>query len=136
LKELRTAAGLTQQALAHLVNERHGLGWYQSTVQKLEAGTREPSLSDLEALGDVFGMTLDAMVWGGNWPGVKTASEFPHADPIHEMQSMREGAVITGLRYERQFHVQRIAEIDAEIARLREPPPGFESVLDDGSKEN
>ena len=119
LLALRKAAELTQQQLAVLVNERHDLGWYQSTVQKNEAGTRPLTLTDLEALADVFGMRLDAMLYGEDWPGVESHHELPYEDPIHEMRWERQAGAINALMYERQQHVLRLAEIDTEVSRLQ-----------------
>lgn len=55
LRRLRTARGLTQPALAAK------LGISRSAVAMYENGSREPELSLLCAMADLYGVTLDAL---------------------------------------------------------------------------
>src|SRR5262245_38289983 len=54
LKELREAAGLTQQQLG----ERAGM--HKLSVAKLEQGLREPSWATVQALADALGVSCEA----------------------------------------------------------------------------
>lgn len=58
IKDLRKAAGLTQQALAD------GLGLKRSALGAYEEGRAEPKLATLVAMARYFGLTLDALVHG------------------------------------------------------------------------
>jgi DNA-binding XRE family transcriptional regulator len=53
LKELREAAGLTQQELAEKV------GFHKLSIAKLEQGIREPTWSSVKALGEALGINCD-----------------------------------------------------------------------------
>lgn len=54
LKELREAAGLSQQALADKID------FHKLSVAKLEQGVREPTWSTVKALADALGVTCEA----------------------------------------------------------------------------
>jgi transcriptional regulator with XRE-family HTH domain len=54
LRELRGAAGLTQQALADLA------GMHRQGVNKLEAGDREPTWASVQALARALGVSTEA----------------------------------------------------------------------------
>lgn len=56
LRRLRSAAGMTQPALAQK------LGISRSAVAMYENGSREPELSMLCALADIYGISLDELV--------------------------------------------------------------------------
>ncbi|WP_298033015.1 helix-turn-helix domain-containing protein [uncultured Dysosmobacter sp.] len=56
LLKLRKAAGLSQTALASKI----GISW--RTYQTYERGEREPSLSTLVALADLYDISLDELV--------------------------------------------------------------------------
>ena len=55
LKQFRTAAGLTQPAVAA------ALGISRSAVAMYESGSREPELSLLWQLADLYGISLDEL---------------------------------------------------------------------------
>jgi transcriptional regulator with XRE-family HTH domain len=65
LKELRQAAGMSQQALAVAA------GLSVSMVSQLEQGNRsDPRISTIKALADALGVTLEEMTAGGGTPGL------------------------------------------------------------------
>lgn len=53
IKALRKTRGLTQQQLAD------ALGVQRATISNYEIGRREPSISDLEKIGKVLGVSLE-----------------------------------------------------------------------------
>lgn len=56
LRALRREKSLSQAKLAVLVNYLTGWTWHQTTVQKIEAGTRPISLDELDALASALGI--------------------------------------------------------------------------------
>lgn len=56
LKRVRNEKGLSQKALAKLLNVT------QPAVAKWESGTREPSLDDLIKIADILGETIDFLL--------------------------------------------------------------------------
>ena len=62
LKQLRTAAGLTQKEAAK------ALGMPEQMWQKYEYGTREPSLGKAVILADFFNTTVDYLAGRTNDP--------------------------------------------------------------------
>lgn len=56
LKRVRNEKGLSQKALAKLLNVT------QPAVAKWESGTREPSLDDLIRIADILGETIDFLL--------------------------------------------------------------------------
>lgn len=133
LLALRQMTGWSREQLARRVNDRHGLGWYQSTVQKNETGGRRLTLDDLEALVDVFGRSgIDDLLRGGD-----DEAEFVEVDgvgmvarptPDERMVDSVDSARLSVLWHERDFYRDRIAEIEAELERRREPPGGWEHL--------
>ena len=69
LYQLRKGRGISQEELANAV------GVSRQAVQKWEAGASTPDLSNLSALADFFGVTLDYLVRG-------TEPEAPQAAPV------------------------------------------------------
>jgi transcriptional regulator with XRE-family HTH domain len=110
LKHLRTTAGYSQAALAALVNERQGSTWQQSTVWKIENDQRPLTLTDVETLADVFGMSIEAMLYG---------DEDPNNDPRHNLRLRALGGRLDALHFEEQALLARLADIRAERNRLR-----------------
>lgn len=63
LRRRREAAGLTQPALARLINDvRTDLRWHQTTIAKIESGERAIKLDDLIAYSEVLGLSIDQLV--------------------------------------------------------------------------
>lgn len=56
LKDARSAAGITQEALAH------SAGLSLPTVQRSEAGRHEPSISTLRCLAEALGVTVSDLL--------------------------------------------------------------------------
>lgn len=52
---LRKAARLSQVELAALMRKR-GFPWHPTTVQRAEAGFRDPSFQEVAALSEIFGV--------------------------------------------------------------------------------
>jgi transcriptional regulator with XRE-family HTH domain len=76
LRELRTAAGLTQQELA----VKAGLS--VSAVVQLEAGrVPDPRVSTMKALAKALGCSVDDMIANGGEGDQPTAKEPPAAPP-------------------------------------------------------
>lgn len=65
LRAAREQAGLSQTELGA------ALGHTQAWCSRIEAGTRDPSLADLELLSYRFGLTLEAGRW--HLPAVSTS---------------------------------------------------------------
>src|SRR4051794_4890690 len=84
LKELREAAGLTQDGLAE------GAGLYKFSVAKLEQGIREPTWSTVLALAKVLGVSVAAFVTEEDTAG--TAPAVPRAEPVSAVAGELEGA--------------------------------------------
>lgn len=106
LRDLREAAGWSQAELAKLVNAVRGFNWLQTTVQKIEAGSRLLTLADLEALTEVFDLGLDDLVYG---------------DRI-EVRYVADEGRRKALIFERDAIAVRLAEIETELAELQQPP--------------
>lgn len=74
VRTLRTSRGWSQQYLADQV------GWYRTTVIRLETGERCPSYSDVCILADVLGVTVDVMSKDLSWLySVHNAGTLPEA---------------------------------------------------------
>lgn len=102
LKALRLGMGWTQLQLANLVNDRCGWNWQQTTVQKIEAGSRPLSLADVEALMAIHERTFDDLLYGRRTPARFTAID----------------AKRRVLRVEAEALRTRLAEIEDEQRRL------------------
>jgi transcriptional regulator with XRE-family HTH domain len=73
VRELRVAAGLSQQALSNAA------GLSTSVVSQLEQGTnQDPRLSTLLALADAMGVTLDELA--GRTPPAEASADRPAAE--------------------------------------------------------
>jgi transcriptional regulator with XRE-family HTH domain len=59
LRTARTQAGLSQQKVADAMTAQ-GLGFFQTTVAKIEQGQRPLRLDEAAALTRLFGTTIDA----------------------------------------------------------------------------
>lgn len=123
LRALRRDREWSQAQVATLVREQCGLNWFQSTVQKIEAG-RELTLTEIEALSDVFGLPFHELLYG-DMIERPDYGDYPPPDPAEVMADRVRDAQIASLRTERQAHILRLAEIDAELARLNEPRGGL-----------
>ena len=66
LCELRKSRGITQQALADVIEVS------QQTVAQWEKGTREPNLEKLIVLAKLFGVTVDYLVGVENYSANST----------------------------------------------------------------
>ena len=64
VREERERKGLSQADVADRMRER-GWSWHPQTVQKIEAGHRKVSVGEGEALGRIFGTTIDRLTWPG-----------------------------------------------------------------------
>ncbi|HWU46828.1 MAG TPA: helix-turn-helix transcriptional regulator, partial [Humibacter sp.] len=63
VKELRQKLGLTQDGLATLLREKHGLkGASQTTISRIESGARAPRLREARAIAQAFDTTIEAMI--------------------------------------------------------------------------
>ena len=79
LKELRKAAGLTQQELAQRAGVKLG------TLRTWEQGVSTPSLRDAYACALALGCTVDDLCgWEGGRPPGEAARASPPADPARE----------------------------------------------------
>jgi transcriptional regulator with XRE-family HTH domain len=58
LRECRQRLHLTQQHVARVLNETHGLRWHQTTVAKTESAERPVMLAEAAALAAVLGVPL------------------------------------------------------------------------------
>lgn len=88
-----------------LVNAACDFKWLQSTVQKIEAGSRRLTFADVEALTEVFGVGLDDLVQAG--PAVVEAVR----------RFSLEGRK-AALMVELEAIDRRIAKLDHEIAEI------------------
>jgi transcriptional regulator with XRE-family HTH domain len=149
---LRRALGLSQAALAERVNLLSGLTWHQTTVAKIENGERDVSVTDALALADAFALTtwneqpsIDRLLYGVpqrplDSGGEVVADAEPWTDPytdtgsarfIDERVAVLMLAELEALRHERDDALaRRIAQTQARIRDLAEPPGGWEALPD------
>lgn len=74
VRTLRTSRGWSQQHLAEQI------GWYRTTVIRLETGERCPSYADVCILADVLGVTVDVMSKDLSWLySVQNSGTLPEA---------------------------------------------------------
>jgi transcriptional regulator with XRE-family HTH domain len=122
LKSLRERAGWTQPALAELINRvRPEWRWHQTTIAKIEAGSRSLKLEDLLAYAEVFGLTLDQLVTETEWVEVNTGDPIQDhlEDPdrlVNERLDEARKTRIRRLDWEIQQHRDRLAELETERA--------------------
>jgi transcriptional regulator with XRE-family HTH domain len=84
VRELRVAAGLSQQALSNAA------GLSTSVVSQLEQGTNlDPRLSTLLALADAMGVTLDELA--GRTPPVEAPADRPAAETPPKRRKGKKG---------------------------------------------
>ena len=57
IRSLRKQVGITQKELAKI------LGYEQTIVSMWENGTREPNVQTLVELSNIFGCSIDELVW-------------------------------------------------------------------------
>ena len=62
LKELRLERGLTQQALADMIHVHDAQGMHGMSISGYERGVRKPSFEVLDALADIFNVSLDYLL--------------------------------------------------------------------------
>jgi transcriptional regulator with XRE-family HTH domain len=62
LRALREERGMSQQTLVALLGERGITSWHQTTVGKVEVGTRPVRLAEALAVAAVFDMTVDELL--------------------------------------------------------------------------
>lgn len=62
LKELRIEKGLTQQALADMITVHGPEGMHGMSISGYERGVRKPSFEVLDALADIFNVSLDYLL--------------------------------------------------------------------------
>jgi transcriptional regulator with XRE-family HTH domain len=62
LRELREERGMSQQMLVTLLGELGITSWHQTTVGKVEVGTRPVRLAEALAVAAVFDMTIDELL--------------------------------------------------------------------------
>lgn len=70
---------MNQQELVDTLRQRHDLTWHQSTVTKIESGSRPVRLSEALAVADVLGVELSSLVdrpHGGDEAQRQRAIEF------------------------------------------------------------
>ena len=74
VRVLRTWAGISQQALADK------LGWYRTTIIRIETGETCPSFAQACILAEVFGVTVDALSKDLSWMySMNNAGSLPEA---------------------------------------------------------
>jgi transcriptional regulator with XRE-family HTH domain len=79
LKRLRTAAGLSQRALAKQVNLHY------STIGMYETGKREPDLDTIKKFASYFGVSLDELLAAGDgWQHIPRTTG-PFANEMKKM---------------------------------------------------
>jgi transcriptional regulator with XRE-family HTH domain len=108
LRALREERGLSQQ---HVVNAllNHGiLNWHQTTVAKIEAGSRPVRLSEAMACASLFGLTVDEML-------IDPESTEARARRSQELSTRR-----NELEVVEQLLSQRLRELDRAQARVEE----------------
>ena len=62
LKELRLEQGYTQQALADMIKVHGSEGMHGMSISGYERGIRKPSFEVLDALADIFNVSLDYLL--------------------------------------------------------------------------
>lgn len=62
LRMIRVRLDLSQRDVAQAVTDRHGLGWHQTTVAKVEAGDRPVRVAEALAVADVLGVHVDELL--------------------------------------------------------------------------
>ena len=62
LQELRLERGLTQQALADMIHVHDAQGMHGMSISGYERGVRKPSFEVLDALADIFNVSLDYLL--------------------------------------------------------------------------
>lgn len=102
VRQLRKAAGLTQQQLADRLSQ-WGRSYHQTTVAKLEAGTRPTTLEELIPLSVALGVSQ------------REFFEDPSPEDMAERE-IREAE-------------QRVDDVQAELAKLREQEAALEQRL-------
>lgn len=69
IAELRRVDGVSQRELAELLDV------HQSTLSRIEAGERPPSLAEILALAQVFGVATDELLRGEARPFARVVAE-------------------------------------------------------------
>ncbi|MCE3555136.1 helix-turn-helix domain-containing protein [Pseudonocardia sp. RS11V-5] len=108
LRALREERGLSQQ---HVVNAllEHGIAnWHQTTVAKIEAGTRPVRLSEAMACASLFDLTVDEMLID------------PESEEARDRWSRELSARRRELDLVEQLLLQRRREIEDAQARLED----------------
>jgi transcriptional regulator with XRE-family HTH domain len=101
LREVRLAHGYSQAQVAALLNEEQDTTtWLQTSVSKLEAGQRIVTADVLRSYCAIFAYTFDAILG---------------TDPQDDRTRAAAEQRLVALRLERNAHLFRIAEIDAEL---------------------
>ena len=62
LRTERERRGWSQAELTHRISNHGVVGWYPSTVAKIEAGDRSVYVHELLAFADLFGVTVDTLL--------------------------------------------------------------------------
>ncbi len=66
--QARKVRRMTQQQLVDALNSEYGLGWYQQTIGRLEAGNRQTRLPEAVAIATVLDVPLTELVYGTSHP--------------------------------------------------------------------
>lgn len=88
LRALRTAKGISQQALADR------LAVSKSSINMYERGEREPGIETLSAVAEFFGVDMNYLT--GTDGGARNMADFPNILPVHSQRIPLLGSIACG----------------------------------------
>lgn len=89
VRATREQLGFAQEHVAALMRSLHGVQWHQTTVAKIEAGTRPVKLSEAVGIAHVLATDLSALVDDGEPRDAhRYLTEFQHRARRTEVQRM------------------------------------------------
>jgi transcriptional regulator with XRE-family HTH domain len=116
----RERLGKSQQMIV-LDLAGHGLSWHQTTVAKVEAGTRRVNLTEALALSNSLGMTLEDLLEDPNSPALRERRASNLHGRLAEIDNL--GFQLRGRRMQLEDELRSLGDEEAKVDGERPEAP-------------